>query len=179
MDISKAVIEGPCTITFNGVNMGHTLEGVEVTIERDFTDVNVDRYGKTPIDKILLATRAMVKFKLAQPNWPQLNLSMPETSSFDGAGTNDRIDIGGDAGFSLRNGLGGTDAAGLLVIHPMSRLGDLSADVTFYRAASFDNIELHYKVDEQRVVEVNMVAFVDESYGIGRRLGHIGQANVS
>lgn len=179
MDLSKAVIEGPCTVVFNGVNLGHTLDGVEVTIERDFTDVNVDRYGKTPIDKILLATRAMVKFKLAQPNFPQLDMSMAETSSFDGSGSNDRIDIGGDAGFSLRNGLAGQGQAGLLVIHPINRFGDLSADVTLYRAASFDNIELAYKVDEQRVVEVNMIALVDESYGVGRRLGHIGQANVS
>ena len=173
MDLSKAIIEGPCTIVFNGVNLGHTLEGVEVTIERDFTDINVDLYGKTPIDKVLLATRAMLKFKLAQPNWPQLDMSMPETSSYDGAGSNDRIDIGGDAGYNLRRD------AKQLVIHPISRLGDLSADVTFYRAASFDNVELAYKVDEQRVVEVNMIALVDESYGSGRRLGHIGQANVS
>lgn len=179
MDISKAVIEGPCTIVFNGVNLGHTLDGVELTIERDFTDVNVDKYGKTPIDKILLATRAMLKFKLAQPNFPQLDVSMAETSSYDGAGTNDRVDIGGDAGYSLRNGSSGQGAAATLVIHPINRLGDLSADVTFYRAASFDIIELAYKVDEQRVVEVNMIAFVDESYGTGRRLGHIGQANVS
>lgn len=173
MDISKAVIEGPCQILFNGVDLGHTLDGVEVTVERDFADVNVDRYGKTPIDKILTATRAMIKFKLAQPTWRQLDMSMPETSSYDGAGSNDRIDIGGDAGYSLRQD------AKQMVVHPLLRPGDFSADVTFYRAVSVDNIALAYKVDQQRVVEVTMIALVDESYGSGRRLGHIGQANVS
>lgn len=173
MDISKAIIEGPCTIVFNGVNLGHTLEGVDVSVEREFAEVHVDRHGSTPIDKVLTGTHAMLKFKLAQPTWTQLDIAMPETSSYDGSGTNDRIDIGGDAGYSLR-----ADAK-LLVIHPMFRQGDLSADVTFYKAVSIENVELAYKIDEQRVVEVTMIALVDESYGSGRRLGHIGQANVS
>lgn len=173
MDISKAVIEGPCTIVYNGVNIGHTLEGIELTVEREFAEVHVDRLGSTPIDKILTGTHAMLKFKLAQPTFAQLDLAMPETSSFDGSGSNDRIDLGADAGFSLRS------QAANIVIHPIARQGDLSADVTFYRAASVENITLAYKVDEQRVVEVTMMALADESYGTGRRLGHIGQANVS
>src|SRR3990167_9141645 len=111
MDISKARIAGPCTIVFNGVNLGHTLDGVDFSAEREFTDVNVDKYGSTPIDKVLNGTTAEITFKLAQPDYRQLDMSMPETSSYDGSGTNDRVDIGGDTGYSLR-----TDAS-VLVIH--------------------------------------------------------------
>jgi hypothetical protein len=98
MDISKARIAGPCLITANGVTLGHTLDGVEFNVERSFADVKVDKYGDTPIDKVLTGTVATIKFKVAQPDWYQWNLAMPETSSYDGSGVNDRADIGGDAG---------------------------------------------------------------------------------
>jgi hypothetical protein len=173
MDISKATIVGPCSIVFNGVDLGHTLDGVEFTAERDFADVKVDKYGETPIDKVLTGTRVMIKFKLAQPNYRQLDMSMPETSSYDGAGTLDRIDLGGDAGYSLRQD------AKQLVIHPLKNTGSVVDDITIYRAVSFDTITLPYKIDEQNVVEVNMIGLVDEGYGAGRRLGHIGGAAVS
>lgn len=174
MDLSKAEIKGPCSIVFNGVNIGHTLDGIEFTAERRFADVLVDKYGDTPVDKVLVGTTAMLKFKLAQPNWTQLNIAMPETSSYDGSGSNDRIDIGGETGYSLRQ-----DSA-VLVIHPLKNAAsDLSGDVTLYKAVSTANVTLPYKIKDQAVVEVTMTALVDEEYGAGRRLGHIGPANVS
>jgi hypothetical protein len=174
MDISKARITGPCTVVFNGVNVGHTLDGIEFTAERDFADVKVDKYGDTPIDKVLIGNRVMLKFKLAQPDWRQLDLAIPETSSYDGAGVADRTDLGGDAGFSLRS------VSAPLVIHPMKNAAtDYTDDITIYKAVSYENIEIPYKVDEQQAVEVTMIGLVDESYGVGRRLGHIGPAAVS
>lgn len=174
MDISKARIAGPCTIVFNGVNMGHTLDGVEFTAERKFKDVVVDRYGETPIDKVLIGTTATIKFKLAQPDWAQWNMAMPETSSYDGSGTNDRTDIGGDAGYSLRQD------AFPLVIHPLKNAPTVfTDDITFYLAVSSEPVTVPYKIDEQQVVEVTMTALVSEAFGAGRRLGHIGPAAVS
>jgi hypothetical protein len=174
MDIAKARIAGPCTVTFDGVNIGHTLDGVTFTAERSFADVNVDKYGSTPIDQILTGTKVMLKFKLAQPDWYQLNIAMPETSSFDGVGALDRTDLGGDAGYSLRQD------AKQMVIHPLKNASTVTTDdITIYKAVSVENIEIPYKVDEQQVIEVTMLALVDESYGIGRRLGHIGSAIVS
>lgn len=174
MDISKATIAGPCQITFDGVDVGHTQDGVDITVEREFADVLVDKYGTTPIDKVLVGTKAMIKFKMAQPNWRQLNIAMPETSSYDGAGTLDRTDIGGDTGYSLRQ-----DAKQLL-IHPLKNAPtDVEDDVTIYKAVSHGTITLPYKIDEQEVIEVEMIALVDESYGAGRRLGHVGSAAVS
>lgn len=174
MDISKVEIAGPCTIVFNGVNMGHTLDGVELTAEREFAETMVDRYGHTPIDKILTGNRLKLKFKLAQTEWAQWKMAIPETSSYDGSGTNDRADFGADAGASLRA------SAYPLVIHPLKNAAtDFSDDVTIYRAVSTENVTLPLKIDEQRVLEITMEALVDESYGTGRRLGHYGPAAVS
>lgn len=173
-DITKVEIAGPCKIMFNGVDMGHTLDGVELTAERDFTRVKADRFGDTPIDYVLAGNRLKVKFKLAQTEWDQWNMAIPETSSFDGAGIKDRADFGADAGYSLRQ-----DAA-QLIIHPIKNaVTDLSDDVTIYKAVSTEPVTLPMKIDEQRVLEVTMEALVVEDYGTGRRLGHYGPADVS
>ena len=173
-DIAKAEIAGPCTITFGGIDVGHTLDGVTLSAEREFTEVNVDRYGKTPIDFVLTGNNLSVKFKLAQTEFDQWNASIPETSSYDGAGVADRADFGADAGYSLRQD------AKVLVVHPMRNAPtDYSDDVTIYLAVSVENIEVPLKIDEQRVIEVTFKAIVSEAYGTGRRLGHYGPADVS
>lgn len=173
MDITQVEIEGPCRLTFKGVDIGHTLDGIVLTVDRSFADVLVDRYGSMPIDKVLTGVSAKLKFKLAQFNVRNFDIAMPETSTYDGA-VGDRADIGADAGYSLRAD------AGLLVIHPLKyAVGDLSHDINIYRAVNTNTMELSYKIDEQLAVEVEMEALVDESFGTGRRLGHIGTAIVS
>lgn len=174
MDLSKVEVAGPCRITANGVDIGHTLGGVTFRASREFTKVMADKYGSTPIDYVLNGTEAVIEFVLAQTEYRQLDLAMPETSSYDGAGVLDRADIGGDAGYSLRN-----DAV-RLVIHPLKNAAtDYSDDITIYKAVNNGDVEIPYKVDEQKVVPMSMTALVDEAYGVGRRLGHIGVADVS
>lgn len=173
-DISKVEIAGPCLITHKGIVVGHTIDGIELEAQRELKETNVDRYGHTPVDLILTGNNLTVKFKMAQTEWDQWNIAIPETSSYDGAGTADRADFGADAGYSLRQD------AGLLVIHPLKNAPtDLSDDITIYLAVSADNVKLPLKIDEQRVLEVTMKALVSEAFGTGRRLGHYGPADVS
>jgi hypothetical protein len=173
-DISRARIAGPQTITHKGIDLGHTLDGIDLTVEREFTEVNVDKYGNTPVDKVLTGNHMTLKFKLAQADWDQWNAAVPETSSYDGAGSRDRVDIGADAGYSLRQD------AGLMVIHPLANAAtDFSDDITIYLAVSTGDVALPLKIDGQKTLEVTFEAFVSEAYGTGRRLGHIGPADVS
>lgn len=173
MDISKVRI-GACQITYKGQNVGHTLDGVELTFEREFEDLTVDKYGSTPVDKALTGNKLMAKFKLAQPDFNSMNIANPEGEGADGS-IGDRIGLGTEAGYLLRQD------AGLLVLRPLKNVAtaDDSEDIHIYKAVSSENVELAYKVDEQRVVEVTMEGLVDETYGIGRRLGHIGPATIS
>lgn len=173
-DIARAKIAGPQRITFKGIIVGHTLDGAELEAARELTEVNVDKYGATPIDLVLTGNNLTLKFKMAQADWDQWNIAIPETSSHDGSAAKDRADFGADAGYSLRQD------AGLLVMHPMANAEtDLSEDLTIYLAVSSDNVTVPYKNDEQRVIEVTMKALVSEAYGTGRRLGHYGPADVS
>lgn len=180
MDITKPGYIGPCSVTWKGIDLGHTLEGVTLSVDRSFEDVTVDKYGSMPIDKVLTGTMLYVKFKLAQKQWRSLDAALPEGSSFDGTSANDRIDIGTDAGYNLRQD------AGTLVIHPLQHNDEVAGsaayyqdDINLYKAVSYEAVEVPYKIDEQWVVEITMCALVDESYGNGRRLGHIGPAAVS
>ncbi len=174
MDLSKVEVAGPCRITLNGVDYGHTLGGITFKAAREFTKVMADKYGTTPIDYVLNGTEATIEFTAAQTEFAQLDKAFPETSSYDGAGTADRVDIGGDAGYSIRQ-----DAV-VMVIHPLKNAAtDFSDDITIYKAVSTGDIELPYLVDEQKAVALTFTALVDEQYGAGRRLGHIGPAAVS
>lgn len=174
MDLSKVKVAGPCRITLDGVDLGHTLGGILFTANRELVKVMADKYGTTPIDYVLNGTEATLEFQLAQTDYRQLDPTMPETSSYDGAGTMDRIDIGGDAGYSLRRD------AKQMIIHPLKNAdSDLSEDITLYLVVNTGNVEIPYRVDEQKVVNCTFTALVSESYGAGRRLGHIGPAAVS
>jgi hypothetical protein len=42
-DITKAEIAGPVSITHKGIVLGHVVDGVELTAQRELTEVNVDR----------------------------------------------------------------------------------------------------------------------------------------
>lgn len=173
-DISKAEISGPVTITHKGIVLGHIVDGVELSAEREFKEIQVDKYGHTPIDMILTGNNLKAKFKLAQTEFEQWLSAIPETGSYDGPGGADRADFGADAGQSLRA------KAGVMVIHPMKNAPtDFSDDVTIYLAASTGSIKLPMKIDDQKVLEVEYTAFVSEAYGTGRRLGHYGPADVS
>lgn len=173
-DISKAEITGPVSITYKGIVLGHVIDGVELTAERELQEVNVDQYGHTPIDFVLSGNHLKLKFKLAQTEFDQWNAAIPETSSYDGAGAKDRNDFGADAGYSLRQD------AGPMIVHPLKNgATDLSDDVTIYLAVQTDNVVMPLQIDNQKVLEVTFDALVSEAYGSGRRLGHYGPADVS
>lgn len=173
MDLTQVEIAGPCRITYKGIDIGHTVDGVELEVDRKLAGVFVDRYGETPIDFVLTGTEAKLNFKLAQFNNRSLDTAIPEAQNIDTA-TADQTAIGSDAGYSLRGD------AGQLVIHPLKyATSDQSHDVTFYKAINTGSFTLPFKVDDQLVIELEMTALVDESYGTGRRLGHVGPAATS
>lgn len=173
MDLTQVEIAGPCRITYKGIDLGHTLDGVELTVERHLADVIVDRYGDTPVDKVLTGSSAKAKFKLAQWQDRTWDTALPEGQNIDTA-TLDQTGFGTDAGYSLRND------AGQLVIHPLKyAAGDLSHDITLYTCVNTANVVLPFKVADQLAVEVEMEALVNEAYGTSRRLGHIGYAATS
>lgn len=172
--ISKLRVGAGSLVTFGGVDLGHTVDGAEISIEREFTEVKTDLYGNTPVDYVLTGQKATVKLKLAEIHPGTLAYVVPE-ADWDVGTADDHVHFGSKAGYSLRN-----DALEL-VIAPQGNNADGNLTFTFFKAVSTDNMTLSYKIDEQSVFEVTFTALVDESRSAtdGRLLGRMGPATIS
>lgn len=164
---------GAVSVKFGGVDLGHSKDGAEFEFTREFEDLVVDQYGSMPVDMALTGQDLKVKVYLAEITTSNLNVAIPEADHALGA-SGERLNLGTDAGYLLRGD------AKLLVLHPLKNLAANDAeDINIYKAVSTESVPLNYKIDEQRIIEVTFRALVDETYGNGRRLGHIGPANIS
>lgn len=166
MDITNVKL-GACSVLFNGVDLGHTKGGVEVSYEPVYQDLSVDKFGETVIDKVLTGEKLTAKVPLAELTIANLKVSMPQTT-FGGAG-NARVTMGKSAGAKQ------SAVASELVLHPLSE-GTRKHDIVFYKAVVSSQIVISRKNDEQTVVEVEFTALLDESKADGNYLGLIGDS---
>ena len=173
-NLSSLYVAAGCLVTFGGVDLGHTVDGAEVEIEREFTEVKTDIYGNTPVDFVLAGQKASIKLKLAEITPGILSYVIPE-ADWDVGSANNHLHFGSRAGYSLR------DDALQLVLTPLGKNSDNSRTITLFRAVSTENVTVAYKIDEQSVYEVTFTALVDESRNAtdGRLLGRVGPAAIS
>lgn len=158
---------GACTVTYNGVDLGHTKGGVEVSYEPMFKDVTVDKYGETPINKYLTGEKFTAKVPLAEFTIAMLKNAIPN-ATFAGA-ANARITLGKSAGQAQLS------LAAQLVLHPVNQ-GTRRHDVVLHKAVVTSQIVLNHKVDEEKIIEVTFEAMLDETKSDGNYLGLIGDS---
>lgn len=158
---------GVCSVTFNGVDLGHTKGGVEFTYEPEYHEVTVDKYGNTPVDEILTGEKVEVKVPLAEFTIANMGVAMP-SGQFDGAG-NTRREFGSNAGKRASN------VAYELVLHPINE-GTRRHDIVLYKAFVDSAVTLNHMVDEEKVIEVTFKAIVKEANGDMNYLGMIGDS---
>lgn len=173
-NVNNLYVAAGSLITFGGVDLGHTVDGAEIEIAREFTEVKTDLYGNTPVDMVLSGQSATVKLKLAEITPGTLSYVIPE-ADYDVGSSDDHLHFGSKSGYSLRN-----DALEL-VISPQGKNSDNQRTITLFKAVSTDNAKVAYKIDEQSVYEVTFTALVDESRNAtdGRLLGRVGPAAIS
>lgn len=158
---------GACSVSFNGLDLGHTKGGVEVSYGPVYKDVMVDKYGETVVEKYLIGEKFTAKVPLAEYTIANLRNAIPQ-SVFAGA-ANSRITIGAAAGKKA------SDDAYQLVLHPLNE-GTRAHDVVMYKAVVTSEVVLPHKVDEEKVIEVTFEALLDESRSDGNYLGLIGDS---
>ena len=173
-NLSNLYVAAGSLVTFGGVDLGHTVDGVELEIQRSLTKVKTDLYGDTPVDYVVMGQGATVAVKLAEIVPGTLAYAVPE-ADYDSGSADDHIHIGAKAGYSLRN-----DALEL-IITPQGNNSDGAKTVTLFKAVSTDPVKFSYKIDEQTVYEVKFEALVDETRNAtdGRLLGRIGPTAIS
>lgn len=165
-DITNVKV-GACTVTFAGVDLGHTLGGVEVSYEPQYQDVMVDKYGNTVVQKYLTGEKLTVKVPLAEFTIANLKVAVPN-STFAGA-ANARVTLGKSAGQAM------LAQAGQLVLHPLN-MGTRANDIVLHKAVVTSTVAMNMKIDETKVVEVTFEALLDETKTDGNYLGLIGDS---
>jgi hypothetical protein len=174
-NLSNLKVAAGSLITFGGVDLGHTVDGTELTIERELTEVTTDLYGATPVDYVVAGQKAMISMKLAEITPSVLSYILPE-ADYDLGGSDDHLHFGTSAGVSLR------DQSYELVITPQGGNSDGNLTITLFKAVSTGNPSVAYKIDEQTVFDgVEFTALVDESRSAteGRLLGRMGPETIS
>jgi len=166
-DVTNVAI-GPCNVSINGVDVGHTIGGAEVAYSPSFKDIMVDKYGDTVVEKALIGEGFKVKFKIAESTMLNFKKAIPLGTL---AGGDARLTIGKEAGELL------SASAYEVVLHPNQNLpANLADDVVLYKAVCVSEIVIPYRHNEERVFEVEFAALIDETKSDGSYLGLIGDS---
>lgn len=161
---------GVQNLTYGTEDLGHTSGGCEFAYEPEYTDVVVDLYGNTAVDKSLTGEIVRVTVPLAEITVDNLKNAVPTgTIVEDADGGTKRLEIGSQAGKRL------SAAAKELILHPTFKpADDKSLDITLHLAAITSEVTLPFRKDEQSVIEVEFTAMIDESKDEGGLLATIG-----
>lgn len=168
-DISNVQI-GVQKISYGGEDLGHTNGGCTFNYAPEYTDIVVDLYGNTPVDKALTGEVVTVTVPLAEVTLERLKNAIPTGTLVEGVGDGaKRLEFGSIAGKRL------SANAQVLVLHPSWKPeSDKSFDITLHKAVITGEVELAYTKDEQTTFEVEFTAIIDESKDDGGLLATIG-----
>lgn len=160
---------GTCKVLYKGVDLGYTKGGVTLTHTPEYSKLTADQWGETPVDFALNGEEWTATVRLTEWQLATLAKVFPMGEL---AGANDgRLTMGRNAGYRLK------DVAGQLVLHPRANADDdASDDVVFFQAVPYEEVEVEYTNEDQRVYEVKFVALVDTTKADGSWLGHIGDS---
>lgn len=74
---TKNVKLGVCRVIYDGYDLGYTKGGVEVEVATETYKVEVDQFGKSPINEYIMGRTVSVKCPLAETTLENLALTMP------------------------------------------------------------------------------------------------------
>lgn len=159
---------GVCTVTYKGVDLGHTIGGATVTYTPDFHETKVDKYGSTNVEKFLVGEKLMAKFNLAEYTLANLLVAISQGTQV----ADDSVSIGAQAGKKA------STTAGLLVLHPINApTNDTRGyDVAIYKGVVTNEVAIEHKNDGEKVLPVEVDGLVDENRSDGNLLGFIGDS---
>ncbi len=145
------------TVTYKSQDLGPTVGGATLHLERDLVEILTDDRGKTPADYLTNGLKkADVTVQLARWSLANFAAAFPEFS-LTGSGSDKKLEVKADTGTSLYG------AAGVLTLHPVSLApGDKTFDLTFPKAVVISPPQLAYK-GEQAPVELTFRALPDTS----------------
>lgn len=158
----KNVKLGVCKVTYGGTDLGYTKGGVEVTVKTETHKVNVDQFGKTPINEYIMGREVTVKAPLAETTLENLVKIMPgATLVTDAVDTTKKVvNVPTAIGTNL------LDIAQQLVLHPIGKPDtDKSDDFTVFKAATAGALNFAYKLEDERIFSCEFNGYPDATSG--------------
>jgi hypothetical protein len=154
---------GTCSVIWGSTDLGLTKGGVEVSITTETYKIVVDQFGSTEVNEYITGRNAMVKVPLAETDLTILASVIPgSTLVTDGVTpSKKKVNVGTTTGTSLRS------YAQQLVLHPIAQSsGSKNFDFTIPIACPKGEFNFAYKLDEERVYNVEFYALPDLSTGL-------------
>jgi hypothetical protein len=168
---TKNVKLGVCTITYGGVDLGYTQGGVQVSVKTDTHKVNIDQFGKTTVNELIMSRDVSVKVPLAETTLENLVAIMPGATLVTGAGGEKSVDVDAGIGVDLLS------IAKELRLHPVAKpANDYSEDFVIPLAATAGALDFSYDVDKERLYSVDFTGYPDP---ITKKLFKVGVAPVA
>lgn len=152
----KNVKLGVCMVKFNGVDLGYTIGGVEVAVKTDTHKVNVDQFGKTPINEYIMGREVSVKVPMAETTLENLVRIMPGATLITDAVDPLKMVVN----VSTAIGTNLLDVAQALVLRPVGKT-DASEDFTVFKAGTAGALTFAYKLENERVFNVEFSGYPD------------------
>ncbi len=158
---------GPCNISFDDDDLGHSIGGCTVSYDPEYYDIKVDKYGNTIAEKVLIGESLKVTVPLAESTLANLEIAIPAST-----------DVGsGRATFGKVAGERMAQYAKQLILHPtQNAANDLSEDVVLHKALVSEPVEFKMGNDGEKIFEVVFHAILDEDKSDGNYLGFFGDS---
>jgi hypothetical protein len=165
MDLTKIQL-GVCNVTFNGVDLGATKGGVELSYKGNWHYVTADQTGTTKLKKYLIGEEASAKTNLLEKTADNLVAACAGAAQkiIDGAKT--KVIFGRSPGFQA--------LSYVLTLHPIASGASVADDVTIYKASGTAEISQGFKLDDETVIPVTFEALADPTRTDGDYLMAIG-----
>jgi len=150
-DLSK-IESGPCLITVGGVSIGHTIDGVKLSIKPEVRKRTVDEYGTHVADLVYVGESIEVTTTIVEKT--AANLRLVYQWGYETTVTRQA--------WGRVPGVRGGTLAAELVVRPLSTISDSSNDVVFYRVVVASLAEVQFGVvTTDRVFGVTFACLVD------------------
>lgn len=140
----------PCRVTYKGVDLGGTLDGVTVNVEFEKSDILADQSGSTVRDRRVSGLKVTVETSLAQTQDKDLWKKVFPHAYLVDDGLGNKIMY-----FTSRLGDSDLANAGELILHPLSKPdADKSGDFKFFKAAPDAKSSIVFSPTEQSKLKV-------------------------
>lgn len=153
---------GTCSIKFDGVDLGLTMGGVEVTVETTTKETKVDQFGDTVASETIMGRNITVSAPLAETTLENMAALLPGATlvTDDTDSTKKKVEVPSGTGISL---LG---LAKEMILHPIELPeSDTSEDLTIPLASTPGAMNFAYKYDEERIFNTTFKGYPDRDNG--------------